>query len=261
MRRSQISLFVIIGLVIILITGFILVKISSVKKEELSSSQEPLISNKIFRERVDSYVSDCLDAVSEELITKIALKGGYLKDAPLYFESKDGDFSYLMFLDHDFIPKNEDVEKQLEREIHKQLLYCVQSYEDLEKSGFDIEHGGINIEVQLNDETVVIILTYNILIEGQAENIIEFNEFTTTISKRLGKLLILAKEIVDLQLNDISQINPSYFESKEQEYDLQIYVYPTDNDRTYVYSIIDQLTDINFQFAVRFKLGEVPTFK
>ncbi len=265
MRKSQISLFIIIGLALVLLIGLVSYKVINSTKKNIEQEKGKSYITDNYINQIKFLVDDCLETVSEELIKIQALRGGYISNSQIHFSTLQGDFSYLMFRDHNFVPTKSEMELELGNEISKKIPYCIRNFESLKEKGINITHGGINTEVTLNDNTVVIILNYNIEVMDTTDNKISFSQFETTHRNRLKVLREVSNEIVNTQINNLDSVNSEFFEDIEKREDVSIFIYPTLDDRTYVYSIRDNNNNkienkLNFQFANKFKYEKVPDF-
>ena len=104
----------------------------------------------------------------------------------------------------------------------------------------------------------------NLMTNNSDENEFVLGDISIQLINRLGTLRKISEIIVSDQIQSTSNINPNYFENIENQNNVLIKVYPNYNNRTFVYSIIEQDSNfekLNFQFGCKFNIGDVPNFK
>ena len=200
-KRGQITVFIILGLLLLISTSiFYYIKyISSepVKRAGLfPTAYEP--------QTLKLYVETCLGDVSQEPILQIIEQGGTLNFSPgnyvwynqeqynlwCYNEQNHGCINNLIF--------RQDIERELGKEIEKRLPGCV-DLSLFENQGYTVEAGKPSITTRIGLSDVTIILNYPITLTKD-DFFIDIPLYTTKISSPLGKMYILANEIVNQEI-------------------------------------------------------------
>lgn len=151
-KRGQVTLFIIVGIVILsVILGFIFLS-SDVTKEELETEAELVSLGGTAS--VKFFVDSCLKTVSEKGLDKVARQGGYY-DVPL-------DYSILFF--DDMLPYYyadgktiilgvEEAEKELEKYIEENLPTCLDDFASFTNEGYQITTGDLRVMVDYGRNT------------------------------------------------------------------------------------------------------------
>lgn len=235
MKKSQVTIFMIVGLMIV-IAGGIFFYATKQSKQNL----EPEIQ--VIQEKVPiefdplrSYITDCVNAIGTEGLKLIGEQGGYisLTDKSLNKESfainpsptesevvsfaKDSELKipYWWYLksrndckgDCTFASKRPElratdnsVEKQLERYVNKKFKDCLNNFEPFAEQGYKItEKGNLKTDVVIGAEDVNILVDYPITAEGPNSKT-EMSQFVSEFPVNLDKIYGLATKITNLQI-------------------------------------------------------------
>jgi len=79
-KKAQITIFMIVGLVILFIAIFTLALVSKIQKSQLNSQLEDLVSRSFEKEGLRIYVEDCLQDGLEEALLLLGQQGGLWRD-------------------------------------------------------------------------------------------------------------------------------------------------------------------------------------
>jgi hypothetical protein len=146
LKKAQVSIFVIIGIVLVVALGFFLVAYSTKKIKDLNSDRDNLILERQ-GEQIKSYIEQCLYDVSVKGIYLIGLQGGYIDpeynkyygdyDNVPWERSGNNKIPYWYYNGKDISPTLEQVEKKLGRYILVEGKNCtnfqgMQSFEGTE---------------------------------------------------------------------------------------------------------------------------------
>ena len=87
-RKSQITLFIILGIVIFMITGFLLY-LTSLRTSQVGSQAEQSFSDIVEATPIRSYITSCLKKTAEDALILAGRQGGVI------FENQDGVFRFI----------------------------------------------------------------------------------------------------------------------------------------------------------------------
>ena len=197
-KRGQITLFIIMGIVL-LISLMIIFLINSMQTEEpdLEQHYEP--------QRINVYLQSCLDDVVPPLIENISYNGGFLNRS----RYADQDFrwydnvSYFYHCKYDQGCKNRVIsrkfmENELNKYIRKGMKQCL-NLSAFEREGYNVDSGEPAIGTQIGVREVYVTLNYPISISKE-----DFSVSTAEISSMyysdLGYLYDLAVQIVNNEI-------------------------------------------------------------
>lgn len=215
MAKSQVSMFILIGAVILLLSGIgLYLYISSAERaiqDELYRTYDELIPSELLPFK--RYVEHCLDDVSLRGVRRAGAQGGYVyplesgltfnymnpteSDGVSVFADGDLNIPYWVHITGDpecvggceklFIPPPLEgdssiaIDYQLEQYIERNIDTCIRNQERLETLGIFYERAGQPAaDVQFTAESVVISLTYPFEVEHQ-EGMLGVDRFSSTV--------------------------------------------------------------------------------
>ncbi len=246
MKKGQISIFIILGLIILLVVALWLYA-ERLKTDSLNPKIPSQYIIKSSVKPVKIYVEECLSKVSMEPITQIGLNGGTLE--PASFRWYDGEkYNYLASAGPgagyiQSLVLRQDMEKELEDEIRNNLPGCI-DLSVFERQGFSINTGPMRVNVTIGREDVRIRLDYPIMLEKDG-NEMSSAEYDADIAKPLGLLYDKSIEIIN------SENSKGYFDQVDYMFnnDNQILI---EKHRPYPDTVYNLSLD---SYTFRFALG------
>lgn len=250
-KRGQVTLFVILGVVIVIIAALLLyfrtnLFLFNPTSEDLNSRLDEI------REHIVSCIAD----VSESPIRQIGLQGGYLSTPPDTFRLyNDTQISYLCYSMEgtpncrNRVLLRSDMERQLSSAISFDLRTCidVQSFRRL--GSFEIiAPSDWTVDTSIGSDMVVVKVNYPVRLRS-AKSAAEASaqEFTQAFEFPLGYLYDVSQDVLDYetQYGDFDQLIYMLAKRGQVRIDKKR-PYP---DKIYVLSKYDK--DYIFQFAVQ----------
>lgn len=251
MKRGQVTIFIVLGIVILAIIILFLfirarVYFGPATTERLQE-EFPMIRE---------HVEDCLKQTTGEFVLLIAKQGGYLNPSENTFRYYNGDkISYLCYN----IPKKQvcsnrilmlvDMEKDLSKAVKQELGNCL-NLESFKKSGYDLTYGESDLIVKIGTDRITSYLTLPITITKGSASAKE-SEFKASVDYPLGKLYNIAQDILDLETTVGDFETSTYTYRKTQNTGIPYIIqklqpYP---DKLYILRIKDN--SLIFQFMVQ----------
>ena len=222
-KRGQITIFIILGLLIVATFVIFLVLKEDAVTEEIKVSEESFTELK--GENIKSYVDSCLEKVTEDGLMLIGRQGGYYQSpldySILFFDDK---LPYYYYEDETIILGIEDAEKELERYIKDNMPVCVDNFKTFEKSGYDVTTGEILVNVNYGNKTNVN-LNYPLKFE-LGDSVTEMDTFTNIVDVNVKKFLEAAKELVEQNLIDKGYICLTCMEDTAESKEILIEALP-----------------------------------
>ncbi len=122
MKRGQVSIFIIIGLLILFIVGFFVV-LEGIEKAIPEAEENPIVTS------VSASLSSCLEPQLQKAITLVSLHGGYFETPPYEIEDTfTQEYSlgipYYFFNNKDVAPTAETINEQLALALESQVHEC-----------------------------------------------------------------------------------------------------------------------------------------
>lgn len=214
MKRGQTTVFIIIGIIILVSIGTFFYVSKVVKEGGLESERERALLVPKQVEPIKTFIEACIDQVSRNGINLIGLQGGYsnmpedvfagasqnifsnslqifrnLKVPYWYYEKASG-------VQESQKPSKGNMEGELNNYINRNLADCVKDTSVFEPQGYEFAFGEVDAESTINTDSVDIKVTYPINVKFK-DIYFNFDEFNKDLDVPLGRLYELAERIMD----------------------------------------------------------------
>jgi len=244
LKKGQISVFVILSVLIVLIIIFyFLIKLNYIELGRVSPDVKP----------VYNFIENCVEQTSSDAVYYIGENGGYFispnnsldNGIPIYFNK--GEVS---------IPSLNDIEKELEMYVNEMLFFCFRNFNDF--SDFDVKQGEVKSEVKILPGKVVFEIDSPLSV-SKGDKTYVFNDFNNEIDVRLFEIQKVSSEAVKIQQEYPEDICLSCLSDLAIENDLIIKM--MDYQESVIFLITDSESKINneeyvFYFAVKLDENE-----
>ena len=271
-KRGQLTVFMILGLLLLIVAMIILSIYSEIGvKEEIS---EGIITHEIATDPIQINFQDCLEEKLMDGVYRIAFYGGYLYPSGVekYAELGSGDnwYNYYYYNGVELpFPLDEKVKRlrakeKMEEMISNYLLVetksCISRLKLFEEQGFtftypDLASLEVSASVLMKDEKVFFTLNFPLTVI-RGESVTRFEIFQLDVDLRLGTLYDTANTILT-DIKDSQQLDISQGCNRYKDDSVNIYLESNDRTFEYVLRIIDAhpLSRGNlplvFQFAIK----------
>jgi len=188
-KKSQLSLFVILGLVVLIIVLF-LWYLNSIQPEKIRFE-------KISETPVRTYVESCLDVTTRRALTNLGLRGGYIylpygiKEfetlKPVVYLYYYGEYpAYISPIEAGYyrLASLSSWESDISRYVSEELPKCINGFEPLKEMGYEIDFKTPKTEVFIRDSDILIKLNYPLKIMKD-EKTINIEDFQITVPLNL----------------------------------------------------------------------------
>ena len=216
-KRGQITLFVIIGLVILALLGVGLYiqssDIGNVDDEGVDEVQETSIDTKVLK----NYVTQCVYQEAKRGLIKIGEHGGYVyanqSNFDIHVDSTESEVlsvypgsshkvpywwymssenSERQFTLSSNTPTLEEIEKRLDNYVENNLHKCFEEFREVEKRGYEVvEHSGVNVTSRVTESDVKVSLDYSIELRND-ESSVMLDKFETSLPVKFKDVYQLA---------------------------------------------------------------------
>lgn len=234
-NKAQATIFMIIGIVILIASGTFLYVRDQVLKEEISPGVRISLERVPTEfDPVKSFVTTCLEDVSVKALKLIGKQGGYIS---LDFEYSGQTFTlspdptntdavefapgsglripywYHLSSSNDCKECNfeskrpslkqgeNSIENQLSKYVENNLNECLDDFNALKEQGFKIKAGDKNVETTVTENDVVVVLDYDLNVEKEATKS-TVSKFFVVLPINLQKIYNLATTITNLQMQN-----------------------------------------------------------
>ena len=253
-KRGQVTTFIILGVVLIIILAGVFFLINSLISEKFKLQREKIILIPPQLKPVADFIDSCIKSTSLDGIDLISLQGGYIKPLNSLFYVNT-EVPYYILDRKNIMPSKHFIENELAKDVNENLDFCLQDYKKFNEEGLIIEDKDFITEIKIQKDEVLVNLNYPITI-SKGNITVTLNEFTNKVDSRLDKIYDISKEVVDVHLENPNNLCLSCINKLSVENDVLIDVNKY-NDETFVFTITDTLNLINnkpYKFRFAFSL-------
>ncbi len=202
MKKAQLTVFIILGLIILLTFGLFITYSSYLKRSRVSGQDITSLSSKQ-SSMVKSYVESCLDMAALKTLIRFGYQGGEFDFLnPMWYKTMNGQkLAFGLKYGYNLIPSKEEVQARLEGQMNKEIANCI-DLASFSKYGLNIsEMGGIKSNFVLGAKSTIVNVEYPLMISdsGIRESVI--SDFSREYPLELAKDLVLAFNLVE-QIKD-----------------------------------------------------------
>ncbi|PIN85991.1 hypothetical protein COV19_07280 [Candidatus Woesearchaeota archaeon CG10_big_fil_rev_8_21_14_0_10_44_13] len=238
-KRAQLSVFIVVGLIILAAIGF-LVYIKQPKAEEVPASMA----------HVKIFVDQCVKKVGEDALVNLGLGGGYLyfdnvEALPAYY----GDTAYWYIAGYNFAPKDEIVKGQIDRYMKENLNSCLNNFDDLHEN---ITFGEVESSADILPDKVIFNIDFPVTLNDRDIQK-TISSFSGDVNIRLGRILSAGRKVIAKEMEDPLSIDLTYL----SQLDLPVTAFHYD-DRILIYMIrdFDYSAENPYRFLFASRLGK-----
>ncbi len=188
--KSQVTVFIIIGIVVLLVVLFGSIVVKLVSEEKINGQYDT--------EPIKNFVESCIEKTGRNAISFTALRGGYYNTPnpkelyssvriPLYWEVNESK-----------VPDRETVENEVFLYIKENLPGCLEDFADFDEYGFQLDAGEINGNVIIAEEKTSFELDYPLTISRE-NYVFHSDEFFAKTDIGYYKIYQLAEKIIQEQ--------------------------------------------------------------
>ncbi len=235
MKKGQVTLFLALGIIMLLMLGF---AIFTKNIKFVENIDNPVTF-------IESSVKSCLKISGERALKIIGLQGRIYTDD--YFEYSSNK-AYYAYKDENRLITIEELEKEISKYIKEDVEQCINNLVE-EARGLEASFGTPEVKTLIADKNIMVTLDYpiNIFFDDQTYAV---SEFSQDFKVRLKKMHEVSANVVSLY-EERQTINMTYLNSL----DLLTTIIPYE-DKTIVFFLEDKNSNIEnqlgaYSFAVR----------
>jgi hypothetical protein len=197
MKRGQVTVFIIVGIVILFIFGVFFGINSILTKGKVTNVQDTSSLSTSGK----AFIESCIERTGEEAILFVSEQGGYYDLPELHDEDLLVPF-YLHEGENKLLTKNE-LELQLSFYMDNQLSYCLQNFVHFEEQGYNVEQMGVVTDTSISNDSVIFDVALPVTFQqGEAE--VNMDSFSVLVPARLGLVYSTIDEFMKLEEEDAS---------------------------------------------------------
>lgn len=262
-KRGQITVFIIIGLVLVISLIIVFSIAGSRQASELKSSVAEATIGSVETTVIRTYIENCLKTTSQDAVfSKIGLHGGYLKEEEgvSYAQYRDNEITYYIpyYLDGAAIsiPALSNIEAEAGKYVAAEVDKCI-DFNMLKDLGYNVTKADeIKVSFKINKADISVSMQYPITAKKES-SIAELSQFNVALPIRLGLLYEKANEMANAikaakesqppQVYDISQ-RCSMFDNDVNVYFKNNEIVQLVDFKTFYYKYTHSFI---YQFAIR----------
>lgn len=246
LKRSQISLFILISLVILIATSLILY-LRGLEEFEISEFVE--VPTEIAPVR--SYIDECVKKSATEAAYIIGVQGGYNTLPEKFLELIFSKAPFYYFEGSKSMPSKKDIENEFAISTNERLEVCI-DLSTLESQGYKVSLGNIDTKIRIGENSVIVRVDLPLTIEF-GDTIHEISDFIYEVPVRLGHIYDISEQLVDKIVEEPYYIDLTFL--LEQDLDVSVIHFDECND---VYVILDNYSKTldNYLFLFAAKIDE-----
>lgn len=215
-KKGQVTVFIIIGIVILLIAGGAYFARDYILKSEFEREQAKAAAIPEKAESVKEYIDGCVREVSDDAVRLIGEQGGYIEvpldelvitDADPFsnsleiFRGSGIRVPYWYYIKANGVeklqvPSKEFIQNEIEEYINENLESCVNNFKIFREKGYEFNEGEVLSVVNIENNKVLVVVNWPIELSIDDFKF-NFEKFYSSVDAELGKLYNLAKEIIE----------------------------------------------------------------
>jgi hypothetical protein len=248
MKRGQLTLFLIIGLMLLGITAV------AIYISQISVNEGP---QKIDSDPLVFFVNDCVKKTLEEAIKMNSIKGGYYSVPENSVQYSFLRVPYYWNKGNVSVPSVFILEKELSAYVEENSNFCINNFKSFENQSYSFKYGKILSSVSINNKTVSVSVNQPIQI-SRAGNSVKINKFSAEVNYNYGEIHSFVKEILEEQKADPEYIPVSFISESCQQKGCFFETIAVDSQTTIISIIMNEDADNEFvySFAAKYNWSE-----
>ncbi len=241
LKRGQITTFIIVGVLVLVVTGLILFLSKSLIKDKTAVEEEKAQGASTLSAPIQNYIERCVEETSKEAITFVSQQGGYyqlpeLSDTSLLLP-------YYFYQNGSELISKEELENQISQYIDQELFFCVRNFAYFEEQGYQIKQQEISTTTSVNPIKVIVSVQFPVTIK-KGEVTTSLVKFSTSTNSRIGTVHQLLVEFFQQQSKEPNSICLSCLSKLAAENDLRTRISIV-NENEYKFVVIDDKVPVN----------------
>lgn len=257
-KKSQVTTYVILGLVILIVIGIVFFLKSNIIDSLLQQDTQKIKDVPPQIQPIYEHVQDCVKTTSEDALYVIGYHGGYFITPYPFTVDK---IPYYFINNKSVVPSKERIESEISKYINQELKFCTNNFTNFTE--FKINQGNVNARTFIGENKTLVSVSYPLSI-NRGEINYQLKDFNLELPIRLNVIYDASKIIIDKQVEDPDNICLSCILELELKNDLYIDMTSYFGD-TAVYTFVDSNSILggehygseteeyyNFRFAMRY---------
>jgi|SRR3989338_1622159 len=249
-RKTQVALFFIFGLVIIIAVSFLNYIASESAKSGIKASREIVNVAEMPASLlpVKLNIDLCMEEIAEQAVTYTGLYGGYYKVPEPKLAYFFDDVPYYVYYSENTMPSTEEIQSQISQYVKEQLPECING---LEFEDAELE-GEINfVDASIGDGKVVVNADYPITI-SRLNSKTKVEDLRAEVPVRLDTIYKIASSITEGKISDGALCIDCLIDLASEN---NVFIDIVSHEDSLIFTIFDNVTKVNdddyiFSFAM-----------
>lgn len=245
MKKAQISIFVIIGIIIIIITGIVVYKIN---QNRLKQIQLSLPEREKIRPVIE-YVDECIKKTIINALTKLGDQGVIYPS--VYLASKNRKISYFYFQGKNYFPDIKEINKQISQYLKENIKECTGDFSET-KFAVEDSYTKIDAESFFKEDYINISINYPMTVFFDGRKIL-VTDFNTKLKTNFVDIHKVSENIFLETKKNPGEINLDFI--NQQGFDMKLIKI---DKSTLIYEITDptglENKHYRYRFAVKYEI-------
>ncbi|MBW3014965.1 hypothetical protein KY330_00925 [Candidatus Woesearchaeota archaeon] len=237
MKKGQITIYIILGIVILAIVGALLFFRTT------DTGVAETLSLDAARAEVEQYVKTCIKTEGDYVLLALGYQGGYLftpSFGGINYEGYTAAYDY--YLGYNMLPSVNEIEDlHIDDFLDLTLLECVNDLDVFADRGVGIETGALDVNSEINYGDVLITVNYPVTLV-QGDSVVELESFSEKFPIRLGYILAQVDELIEKEVDDPNWVDLTYINDLE----LDVRVVPISQTEN-LYFVTDEMSILKNQ--------------
>ena len=210
-KKGQLTLFIILG--VLIIVSIIVLYVSYLSKEkEKPTEAATLLGGMLNKEGVQTYIINFMKDAAKDAVKEVALQGGNTNPQSSVLFGAEEDYKpvsvYAVYeTGKGYVNKakpnkllKQDVEKAIGEQLKSKII-SILDFSTYEEQGYAIIKGNVDIDIKFDYETIFIRMNYPLSFQRKDEKT-DFTNFSTKITMPIGELYGAAVDIINDEIAD-----------------------------------------------------------
>ena len=251
-KRGQVTVFIIVGIVVLATVLGILILNSSISKKtagnQLEQIRNPLAAP------VYNYIQSCIYQTGKDAAIYVGEHGGYY-ELPVIADLKFY-LPYYFYEEQNKMPSKVIVEQELSKYIVHELPFCLKNFESFEELGYEISYSEIETITTILPDKVIFNIDFPVTVKRENKEVL-LKLFYAEIPIRIGEVHGLISEFMEIQQENTINICISCLNNLAFENNLKAEMYfVREND--YLFKLIDLESEevFEYNFINKYPIGD-----
>ncbi len=241
-KRGQVTVFVVVGIIILLSLVAILAVKSFFMEEQGKTAEEQVKQASLTGSSVHNYIRFCLSEVAEDAILYVARHGGYYQLPPSSNEVMGLPFLYVD--GESRLMTKEELQEQISSYVNNELSFCLRNFAPFKSKGYQINRGKVETSTTILPEKVHFDVKIPVEVT-RGDSTQEMIDFSVSVPSKIGTIHSAILRFFERQMELPWSLCVSCLVGMMAENDLKVEINPSEED-IFIFTIADETLEYVF---------------